>query len=244
MQTLLNATDLKTKDHFGINDIILHGLGKHNNKNFVLKVGACDGVFDDLTWGWISANSMDCLFIEPIKDRCQDLEKNAKDLRGNILIENCAIHETDGTIEMVVIPKDYLEKETPSGAFCNKALYGMSSVYPPKNGLLKNSHDAKILEEIGVKQQVPCMRLDSILGKHNINQIDLLSIDTEGHDYIIFKQFNFEKYSPFWFEVEIINLEQKEIEEINNIAKSYGYYTYGDSRDLYGVNYSIINWGA
>jgi FkbM family methyltransferase len=242
MQTLLTATDIKTKDHFGINDIVLHGLGKYNDKNFVLKIGACDGVFDDLTWGWISAYSMDCLFIEPIKDRYEDLQKNAKDLRGSILIENCAIHETDGEIEMVIIPKDYLEKETPSGAFCNKALYGMSSVYPPKNGLLKNDHDAKILDEIGIKQKVPCYTLNSVLNKHNISKVDLLSIDTEGHDYIIFRQFNFEKYSPLWFEVEIINLQPEEIEEINNIAKSNGYYTYGDSRDLYGVNYSLINW--
>jgi hypothetical protein len=143
---------------------------------------------------------------------------------------------------MVTIPEEFLEKETPSGAFCNKALYGMSSVYPPKNGLLKNSQDAKILEEIGKRVKVPCYPLNHIVSKNQLPKIDLLSIDTEGHDYIVFKQFDFDTYSPYWFEVEIINLQQFEIEEIQAIAKRYGYYTYGDDRDLYAVNSSLINW--
>jgi len=242
MKSLISASELKTKDHFYINDIILHGLGKNNKNNSVLKIGACDGVYDDLLWGWISSYSMDCLFIEPILDRYEDLKNNTKSLNGKILIENCAIHDESGEIEMVIIPKDFLEKETPNGFFCNKALYGMSSVYPPKNGLKTNQHDSKILEEIGQKIKVPCYTLNKILEKNSINQIDLLSIDTEGHDYIIFNQFNFEKYSPYWLEVEIFNLNNEEINSIKDKLKSYGYYIYGDNKDLYSINYSIIDW--
>lgn len=242
MIPLLTTNDLKDKDHFAINDIVLHGLGKNNSDNWVLKIGACDGVYDDLTWGWISAYSMNCLFVEPIPERCEQLKVHTQDLRGKCIIENCAIHSEEGYIEMVTIPEEFLEKETPSGAFCNKALYGMSSVYPPKNGLFKNSQDAKILEEIGKRVKVPCYPLNHIVSKNQLPKIDLLSIDTEGHDYIVFKQFDFDTYSPYWFEVEIINLQQFEIEEIQAIAKRYGYYTYGDDRDLYAVNSSLINW--
>lgn len=242
MKSLITASELKTKDHFYINDIILHGLGKCNNDNFVLKIGACDGVYDDLVWGWISSYNMNCLFIEPISDRYEDLKINTKNLNGKILIENCAIHSECGEIEMVVIPKDFLEKETPSGSFCNKALYGMSSVYPPKNGLKTNQHDSKIVDEIGQKIKVPCYTLNKILEKNNIEKVDLLSIDTEGHDYIIFDQFNFDLYSPYWLEVEIFNLSHDEINNIHNKLKSYGYHIYGDNKDLYAINYSIVDW--
>lgn len=242
MIPLLKSNDLKEKDHFAINDIVLHGLGKHNPNNWVLKIGACDGVYDDLTWGWISAYSMNCLFVEPIADRCAKLKEHSKDLRGTVLVENCAVHSENGTVEMVTIPEEFLEKNTPSGAFCNRALYGMSSVYPPKNGLATNEHDVKVVEEIGKKIQVPCYTLDTILSKNNITNIDLLSIDTEGHDYVVFKQFDFDKFSPYWFEIEIVNLQPNEVESIHTIAKSYGYYTYGDSRDLYAINPCLVSW--
>lgn len=242
MKSLITASEIKTKDHFYINDIILHGLGGNNSNNFVLKIGACDGVYDDLLWGWISAYSMDCLFVEPVADRYEDLKINIKNLNGKILLENCAIHNECGEIEMIIIPKNFLEKETPNGAFCNKALYGMSSVYPPKNGLKNNQHDSKILEEIGEKIKVPCYTIEQILIKNNIGKIDLLSIDTEGHDYIIFDQFNFDQYYPYWLEVEIFNITREEIENMTTKLRSYGYHTYGDDKDLYAINYSIIDW--
>lgn len=71
-------------------------------------------------------------------------------------------------------------------------------------------------------------------------EIDFISIDVEGHELEILKNFNFKKYSPKIFVIEYLDPEMKKIEfynqKIDNIIKS----------DLYKLmtlnDYMLINW--
>jgi FkbM family methyltransferase len=53
---------------------------------------------------------------------------------------------------------------------------------------------------------VKCDRLDNILEKHNIKKIDLISIDVEGFEKLVWSSFDYKKYSP-----EIIIVEHTEM---------------------------------
>jgi FkbM family methyltransferase len=43
---------------------------------------------------------------------------------------------------------------------------------------------------------IPCLSLDQLLQDWNVEQVDFLNIDVEGHDYEVFKGFNFARFKP------------------------------------------------
>jgi len=241
MKSLILGSEIAVSNTHHITDIILHSIGKQIPSANVMKIGACDGVFDDLTWGWISGYSMNALFVEPIADRCKKLREHCHNLKGKITIVQCAVSDTDGHIDMCLIPAEYMGKNTPSGLYVHPALYGMSSVWPPKNGLTEK-HDGKVLDEVGIRIKVPCKTLQSIIANNELDTVDILSIDTEGHDWIILKQFDFERYRPYWIEVELANLSNEDRASAVNYLHCNGYHVYANSRDGYAVRADCVDW--
>jgi len=242
MNSLILGSQIAVGDAAEITNILLHAIGKEIKPATALKVGACDGVFDDLTWGWISGYGMNVLFIEPIPDRCEKLKEHCRHtLNDKATILQCAVSDKDGSIDMCVIPTEYMGKTTPNGLYVHPALYGMSSVWPPKNGLT-GEHDGKVLEEVGQRVSVPCRTLQSILQEYSPSSIDLLSIDTEGHDWVVLKQFDFEKYRPYWIEVELANLSNEDRASAVSYLHSNGYHVYANGRDGYAVRADCVDW--
>jgi len=243
MTPIITATELKEFDAAKITDIVLHTLGKKIQPATILKVGACDGSFDDLTVGWIHGYGMNAIYIEPIPDRCETLRNNVKGFRGKVSIFECAVSNTTSTstVEMCVIPSEYMGKYTPNGLYVHPALIGMSSVWPPKNGL-SGEHDAKVLEEVGKRIHVPVRTIDSILQEAQPESIDLLSIDTEGHDWIVLSQFDFIKYRPYWLEIELCNLSPQDRQSAEGHIRNSGYLLYHSGRDGYALRFDCIDW--
>ena len=67
-----------------------------------------------------------------------------------------------------------------------------------ENKLVK--YDPHVTETI-----VKCYPLQFVLDKFEIKQLDVIQIDTEGFDYKIFSQINFNLYRPKVINIEIIN---------------------------------------
>jgi hypothetical protein len=76
---------------------------------------------------------------------------------------------------------------------------------------------------------VPALTLESLLGKHRVERVDLLQIDTEGFDFEIIKMIDFQRMKP-----EIIHYENN---FLNRRQKSEC------SRILGGQNYALLNLG-
>lgn len=241
MNPIITATELKEFDAGKITDVVLHTVGKEVRSATIFKVGACDGAYDDLTVGWIHSYGMNAIYVEPIPDRCEMLRNNVKEFRGKVSIFECAVSNTTSTVEMCVIPSEYMGKYTPNGLYVHPALIGMSSVWPPKNGL-SGAHDAKVLEEVGKRVHVPVRTIDSILQEAQPESIDLLSIDTEGHDWIVLSQFDFSKYRPYWLEVELYNLSPQDRQSAEDYIRSSGYVLYHSGKDGYALRSDCIDW--
>jgi FkbM family methyltransferase len=45
-------------------------------------------------------------------------------------------------------------------------------------------------------ENVPCDTLRNILAVHDVMRVDLLHIDTEGYDYRVLRQFDFDRFRP------------------------------------------------
>lgn len=60
--------------------------------------------------------------------------------------------------------------------------------YKPLNNLVNEQDETSI--------KVKCARLDDLLEKHNITKVDLISIDVEGFEKLVWSSFDYKKYSP------------------------------------------------
>lgn len=211
------------KDFF---DKALHYLGNNEKNIFLVNIGAMDGVLFDELIGYTKTYNFEGLYVEPIPYLFQKLVEN---LGKNNKFENSAISDYDGTIKMIQIDQFAIDQK-----IVHECFYGMSAVYPPKNGL-GSEGDKETVKKYGKTINVPCIRLESLLEKHNINHFDILKIDAEGHDYTIFKQIDFKKYKPRLLRIEFINLSSDEQNNIKKILTNNNYIFKIEGQDITAI---------
>jgi len=213
-------------------DKSLHYLGKNKEEIFVMNIGAMDGVLFDEMIGYTNTYNFKGIYVEPIPYLFEKLKIN---LGPNNLFENSAISEYDGTIKMLTIDKEVIDSGVVHNCF-----YGMSAVYPPKNGL-GSEGDRETVEKYGKLVDVNCITFETLLSKHNIQKFDIVKIDAEGHDYKIFKQIDLKKYKPKVVRLEFINLENQEREKIINEFKENNYQYEISGQDIVGIQKELYD---
>lgn len=150
---------------------------KDKKDGVFLEIGADDGIdksntkfFEDIGWKGMC--------IEPSPKRFLLLENNR-----NCICENYAISDTIGEVEFMDI----------SG--WGKGLSGIVEKYNQQHKRrieLEVRHpENKGSEIVRVKTEL----LNNLLEKHQLNQIDFCTIDTEGGEYDILKTIDFDKYN-------------------------------------------------
>ncbi len=78
-----------------------------------------------------------------------------------------------------------------------------------------------LIEEI----KVSALTISTLLDKHNIQNLDLLVIDTEGYDFEILKMFDFNKIKPAIIQLEIVHLSPADKDACFTYLANYGYRT-------------------
>ena len=180
-------------------DKVLHYYGRKSLKLFCINIGAMDGIMFDELVGYSNSYGFRGLYVEPIPYLFERLKANF-DEAGN-LFENAAISTENGTIKMMTIDQSAIDN-----GLVHKCFYGMSAVYPPKNGL-GSEGDKETVEKWGRIVEVPCITMDTLLTKHNITSFDVIKIDAEGHDWEIFNQIDIARFRPKLIRLEWINLD-------------------------------------
>lgn len=77
-------------------------------------------------------------------------------------------------------------------------------------------HDSENLELIRfakeniVVDEVRCISIHELLEKHNLTEVDLLQVDTEGYDFEILKTIDFKRFKPHYINYERIHLKKVE----------------------------------
>lgn len=175
---------------------------KNTRNGVFLEIGADDGIDksntlffeENLEWGGVC--------IEPSPKRFQLLKKNRK-----CICENYAVSDSAGEVDFLDI----------SG--WGKGLSGIISKYDDR-------HRNRIKQEVkhslnkGVEEiKVHTETLSNILDNHNINKIDFCTIDTEGGEYDILKNFDLKKY-----DIRIIIVENNyNDDQVLKLLSSNGY---------------------
>ena len=127
-------------------------------------------------------NDTKLILVEPVPFLFEQLKNNYNkkfENSQNIIFINKAVSNFIGEIEMTIPSEKNDFSQFPSWA-----------------SQLASVNDGHALGHIGnllvEKINVETTTINEIVKEYNINQIDLLHTDTEGHDYIILMNYNFE----------------------------------------------------
>lgn len=177
----------------------------------ILQIGANDGVQDDLIRPLITKYNLKSHLVEPIKEHYQNLCSNYVDFT-NVKCHNLAISDIDGEKIMTTIEYD---ESLP--IWCK----GLSTFDITRNFLsgfggyqlkddLRNSELFNKIKNSRTEIVVSTKTLDTFLSENKIDSIDVFVTDAEGHDFIIFNQLDFSKYSPKFIILETHTLSQRD----------------------------------
>ncbi|HTL28019.1 MAG TPA: FkbM family methyltransferase [Tepidisphaeraceae bacterium] len=170
----------------------------------VVEIGANDGKANDPIHPLLDRNTQwKALFVEPVPYLFARLKQNyGPDPRFRF--ENVAITETAKSMNF------YYVSERAKAAL---------PALPPWHGELgsfNREHIHKLLPEFEIdpfidSAEVQCLPLQVMLDRNDIRSIDLLHIDTEGHDWLILRQLDLSRYQPtvIFFEHVHLDAQQK-----------------------------------
>jgi FkbM family methyltransferase len=176
------------------------------NARFI-EIGANDGDHSDHLRPYLRRPGWRGVMVEPQPNAFARLRANYND-RDGIELENAAIGDRDGRLPFYEID--------PPGSV--DLLGSLSRDALLAHGLWIHGIEGRI-----VRTEVPAMRFESLCRKHRLERIDLLALDTEGYDYEILKQIDFDRHRPRLVVYEHSLLMPADREGARRLLRRHGY---------------------
>ena len=197
---LFNVFSFGNNKEFGISEWIRKYLDKKDTQ--IIQIGSNDGKTTDPLHELIIKNSnWRVIFVEPVPYLFERLTTNyPKSTR--FIFDNSAIN--DGAEQMFYYVNNKAAKELDDLPFWYDQLgsFDKGNIINHLNGKLEPYIEEKELKGI---------TLPDLLNKYSVRSIDLLHIDTEGHDWKVLSQLDLKRYKPKIILFEYKHLNEKEI---------------------------------
>jgi FkbM family methyltransferase len=164
----------------------------------VLEIGAMDGVEFDSLRRFITDRGWIAVLVEPTLEMFSELQANYTEY-DNVRCVRAAITDRSGELIMHRMRPDAI---------------GTSGVGDWAPGVSSAStHLLKFYDGLTVQEAVPAMTFDQVTHQTHLSHIDVLQIDTEGHDWTIFKQMNLEQWK-----IKLIHMEIRWLEPVERLC--------------------------
>lgn len=171
--------------HYVGSQRIINRFSRRKRNVFFVQVGACDGMTLDPLRHFILRDGWRGIFVEPVPYVFERLVRNYKG-RPGLVFEKGAISTDDQ-------PRDlhYLRQSEDT----LPVFYDQLGSFLPEVVLKHQDRITDIRERL-VTERVSCMTLQGLLDKHRVEALDVLHTDTEGFDFEIIKQLDFQRVRP------------------------------------------------
>ena len=179
---------------------------------FVVQIGANDGSAGDPLADAFAKTRWSGLLVEPVPYLYQMLAARYHN-RPEVRVERAAVSTTDGEAPFFRLRQ--VPGETPE--WFNQLATLDRSV------LLKHRSSIPEIESLLIEERVPTVRLDTLLARHHVSRIDLLVIDTEGHDWEILRALDFTRFRPVLLMFEHQHLSAKDKTAAYALLETSGY---------------------
>jgi FkbM family methyltransferase len=228
---------------YDLTKIIDQYIDKNNKiENFspiLLQIGGNDGVQDDVCRNSIIKHKIRSHILEPIPDLFRELRQN---YTGYDWVDcyNLAISDKEGFEDIsYVYPYDDLPIWCKGLGTLDKSKNFLGSGYGGYK-LSQNLSDTHLYKTIQTRiknLQIETQSLNFFLTNNKINTVDIYVSDTEGYDYIIFNQINWNKIQPKIICMETHTLENTCLINMENMLKKNNYTIINNTWDTVAVKF-------
>jgi FkbM family methyltransferase len=186
---------------------------------FLVQVGSNDGVQGDPLHPLIRAHpGWRGLFIEPVPYQFERLRRNYVRLpaaRSRFSFENVAIAAEPGRRPFYYVSEQARARGDDLPIWCEQL------------GSFDREHivshlEGRLAPHI-VEQDVECATLSDVLVRNRVERLDLLHVDTEGYDYEVLLQLDWQRWRPRVIVFEVVHLTEPERAEAVALLRSQSY---------------------
>ena len=175
----------------------------------LLQVGANEGRDDDPIRTYLYNYPWQGLLIEPQPDVFENLKKNYAGAKSRLTFENIAISSSPEPLILYRLPVGL----SPSDTIVS---------FDPKIIAKQSGVDKRKLVPISV----PTARLDDILRKYQMTQLDVLQLDTEGYDWEVLQTLDLTQVRPLLIRFEHGHLSPEAIGRMTEHLNKHQYQVY------------------
>lgn len=201
---------------------LIDEFSKNRNEVFFIQVGSNDGFQHDPLCKFIKRDGWKGILLEPQTKAFQTLREIYRN--DKVVAVNKALDREDGQRKLFKL--NFSDERWASGlcSFDRSHLENMIT-----NGhVARKSKDERIVgsgnfdEYIGY-DYVDCISFPTLFQNHAVSKVDLLHIDTEGHDCVILQHFDFNTYHPNIVIFESSHLSPDEYHRCEQYLGGFGY---------------------
>lgn len=150
------------------------------------------------------------ILVEPQEKVFRKLKVSCENKQG-LIFENMAISDQKEERDFY-----FINPENGKAPPWSEQLSSFNRAIPA--AVLKDYPSAKV-----ISKKVKCIDFDSLMAKHNLDNIDLLMMDIEGYDAFILDTIDFEKWQPDLIVFEHCHLNDLEIRQTDKKLELYNY---------------------
>ena len=205
---------------------LIKAFGDAYPRPFFIEVGANDGEHHDHLRPHILSRRWRGIMVEPVPYIFERLRANYAQF-DQVTLENAAIADRDGTMPFyyVVDAADDERERLPDwydgiGSFDRETLLAHGKAIPD-------------IEKRIVSADVPCMTFESLCHRHQVDQVDLLVIDTEGYDAEILRSIDFQAHQPRLVIYEHFHYDAAQRADCRALVERVGYETLEEGFDTF-----------
>jgi FkbM family methyltransferase len=193
---------------------IIFAFGRTYPEARFVQVGANDGIGHDLLKEEITARRWKGVLVEPVPYVFERLRRNHGQ-NPRLILDNVAIADADGSRDLYYLADAEPGAQLPDwydklGSFHREVITKHAPAIPDFERRLQVA-------------PVRCVTFDTLCRTHSLTSLDLVQIDTEGHDFEIIKQIDLERLRPRLLVYEHFHLDPATHAECTEHLVRHGY---------------------
>jgi FkbM family methyltransferase len=208
---------------------LLEAIANDRSVVFFVAIGANDAAAGDPVRDCVDRRGWRGVYVEPVPYLFDRLKKNLESY-PNVRCERLAISDRRGTTTFYSIAPD------SSGTL--PAYYDHLGSFH-RNVILSHAKLIPDIESRIVEIDVECETVSGLLERAGNPAVDILQVDTEGHDAAILRSIDFDRFRPPVILYELKHLSSDDRREIRRLLQANGYAIAQDDADAVAFNWSV-----
>lgn len=191
-----------------------------------VQIGANDGLKHDHLRAHILRRQWNGVLVEPVPYLFDRLAANYDGIE-RVTLERAAISERDGCLPFFHV----LDVSAEQRGALPEWYDGIGSF--SLEAVLRHAHQIPDIEKYVVCSDVPTLSFETLYEKHGLARLDLLAIDTEGHDWEILRRIDFQAHRPRLLMYEHYHLTPAESVDCEAMLRGLGYLIKAEGFDTF-----------